>query len=105
MTATLFEPFSLVRRSNQVNARNFNDLGAAKESFENWLPINNKFERALRRLLHQKTEKVILQEVCEQPTPPPSKLTITATHIEIWIATTQVCLQVQTASAPTKNKT
>ena len=38
MNATLFEPFSLVRRSNQLKACNFNDLGARKESFENWLP-------------------------------------------------------------------
>jgi len=38
LSATLFEPFSLVRRANKVKARNFNDLEARKESLENWLP-------------------------------------------------------------------
>ncbi len=38
LRTTLFEPFSLVRRSNQLKAFNFNDLEARKESFENWLP-------------------------------------------------------------------
>jgi hypothetical protein len=69
------------------------------------IPIPNKFERSLRRLLHLKTEKVGYESYCEPPPPPPNKLTITGPHIEIWIPTTHVCLQVQTASAPTKNKT
>ena len=69
------------------------------------VPINNKFERALRRLLHRKTDKVVLPSVCEQPPRLPNKLTITGPHIEIWIAATHACLQTQTASAPTKNKT
>ena len=69
------------------------------------IPITNKFERSLRRLLHLKTEKVVYESHCEPPTPPPNKLTLTGPHIEIWIAGTHACLQVQTASASARNRT
>lgn len=59
LSATLFEPFSLVRRSNQLKASNFNDLGAREESFEDWLAVWQWDEillgfqdEAYRRLFH-----------------------------------------------------
>lgn len=38
LQATLFEPFELVRRSNQTNTIRFNDLTTQKPDFANWLP-------------------------------------------------------------------
>ena len=38
LQATLFEPFELVRRSNQTNTIRFNDLTTQKPVFANWLP-------------------------------------------------------------------
>lgn len=55
------------------------------------IPITNKFERSLLRLLHRKTEKVIYKSYCEPPPPPPNTVTITGSHIDIRVATTLPC--------------
>ena len=63
------------------------------------IPITNRFERSLRRLFHRRTEKIVYKSFCEPPPPPPNTTTITASHLEIRVATTLPCYEINRATS------
>jgi len=70
-------------------------------SVPTWVTVKrgNGFERAILRIFGLKTEKVVLDYVCQEGAPPVNDLKISGTTIEIWIYGRTHCLEINTAES------
>jgi hypothetical protein len=59
----------------------------------------NAFERAVLRMFGVKTEKVVIENQCQQQAlPPPNAFKVSGAVVEIWIYGRSFCLQTQSAA-------
>ena len=56
----------------------------------------NAFERAILRLFGRKTQKVVLENRCQQGTAPPNDLKVSVSAVEVWIYGRSRCLMTVT---------